>query len=80
MVKKKVISKVKKKITEFLLSEDGKVSKSDIIKAGVVVVASSAMLTSDAQAAAIHTNNVNFEQDCCVRHGNHNSHSSHSSY
>lgn len=77
-MKKKVISKIHKKVEEFLLEEDGKVSKSEIIKTGIAVAAATALLTTEVSAG--HTNALTSDGTGCVSHSNHSQHAQHSSY
>lgn len=79
-MKKKVISKVKKKIEEFFVAEEGKVSKSTILKASVLVVAASTMMPNDVSAGTTYTSKIFKSSSMCVAHTNHASHASHSSY
>jgi len=83
-MKTKFIPKIKKKVNAFLVEEDGKISKKDIMKSGIFIL-SAALMTfeqidkSFADAGYSHANNFS-ETGNCVKHGNHGSHGSHSSH
>jgi len=79
-MKKKVISKIKKKVEEFLLEEDGKVSKSSIVKTGIAVAAASTLLATEVSAGWTYTSSLTQDASLCVKHVNHASHASHASY
>lgn len=75
-MKKKKIPSIKKDITSFISSEEGKISKKSIIDLGLGLIALSIIVGAisppknyDVEAISSH-----------VSHSNHSSHSSHSSY
>lgn len=75
-VKKKITKNIKKKINEFLLNEDGKISKATIIKTGAVLITVSEALSQDTFAV----NSISKSGTKCVRHSSHSSHGSHGSH
>lgn len=71
--KEKKIPKIKKDIKDFLLSEEGKITKKDLVKIGMGLAVLSLMFPSP--AAAGHTNAF-----FASGQGGHTSHSSHGSH
>jgi len=80
------IPKLKRKISSFLSKEDGRISKENFIKTGLLVGAVGVGITiaaSGAIASIEHTNNLSGSYSNNVvtgTHGHHSSHGSHSSY
>lgn len=81
------IPKLKKKISAFLASEEGKISKESLIKTGAIIGAfalSSALVANNAAAEATHVNTLAelqySEGSASATHTHHGSHSSHASY
>ena len=80
------IPKLKKKISAFLVSEEGKMSKESLIKTGAIIGAialSSALAANNAAADSIHKNDLSasYSGDTATgTHVHHGSHSSHASY
>ena len=81
---KKVLPSIKKDIKYFLLSEEGKVSKKNIIKIGLGLAALGSLVNSASQAAvgpSIPEHQSSFYNDATSgKHGSHGSHGSHSSH
>lgn len=82
------IPKLKKKINAFLTKEDGKISKENLVKTGVLLGAvslGSVLAAKNTAAAVIHSNSLGVSYDSAGStatgtHGHHASHSSHSSH
>lgn len=77
------IPKLKKKISSFLKKEDGRISKENLIKTGLLVGAvgiGAIMATSGASAVIEHTNNLGVSYDGYSVVGTHGHHASHNSY
>ncbi len=77
------IPKLKKKIHSFLTKEDGKISKENLIKAGVIL--SAIALSSVKGVSAGHQNTLDLaynDSDGKItgKHVNHSSHGSHGSH
>jgi len=81
-MKKKKLPQIKKNITAFLSSEEGKISKKDAVKIGIGLAMAGIMLGFAGGAEAAHTNYFHNSggQGSHVSHGSHGSHSSHSSH
>ena len=76
------LPKLKKKVTAFLVGEEGKVSKESVLKAGVILSSlalSSAILSKDATAVQSHTNDIYTEEVGDGMKGWHSHHASHAS-
>lgn len=85
MNKKKIFKTVKHKAVNFLLEEDGKISKSEILKAGTVIFTISMIGSVAGGQHFYHANNIQIDNkiiDKTVQttHSNHSSHSSHGSH
>jgi hypothetical protein len=72
---KRRFPQLKKEIKDFLLSEEGKICKKDVFKAGMFL-AVAGMMIFPAEALAQHTNQFNYS----TTGGGHTSHSSHASH
>ena len=77
------IPKLKKKISSFLVSEEGKISKESLLKAGTMLSAvalGSALAVNNANAEIIHSNDLSVSYSTPTATGTHGHHASHSSY
>ena len=80
------IPKLKKKISAFLVNEEGKISKESLLKAGTMLSAvalGSALAVNNANAEIIHSNSLSVSYSTLTAagtHGHHASHASHSSH
>ena len=77
------IPKLKKKISSFLVSEEGKISKESLLKAGTMLSAvalGSALAVNNANAGIEHSNNLSLSYSGGTATGSHGHHASHSSY
>ena len=80
----KKIPKIKKRINAFLLNEEGKVSKKNMFKTGVLfagastLIVTSASMTESSQLA--HTEKATMEHSSHGSHASHASHASHGSH
>jgi hypothetical protein len=72
MQNKKVIPKIKKDISSFLSSEEGKIVEKDVIKLGIALIAVAGVL-----GGLMTAKDVNAQQCYHGSHGSHNSHGSH---
>ena len=80
MRKRKIGNKIKKKINEFLLGEDGNISKEKVLKVGGILMTAGMILGSDVVHAGHSNVNRFYASGDCVEHSSHNSHGSHSSH
>ena len=83
------LPKLKKKVHAFLTSEEGKISKETIIKAGAIAVLATQAVSAQTTTITDHTNAASIKTDDLGRtfgehthspyhvHTNHSSHSSH---
>ncbi|MDP1852669.1 MAG: His-Xaa-Ser repeat protein HxsA4 [Candidatus Omnitrophota bacterium] len=84
------LPRIKKQIKDFLLREEGKISKKDIAKIGISLAVLSAMFKPDSAQAASHASHNNHANALVTAgrgghnsgtpHGSHGSHGSHSSH
>jgi len=79
-----MLPKLKKSLTSFLLSEEGRIPKQSLLSIGSFMSAAviGGVLASK-QAAAAHVNNIHFtvsSGEITAEHGHHQSHGSHSSH
>lgn len=74
------LPQLKKQLRDFLTSEEGKITKKDILKIGLSLIALSLMLPSE--GAAQHTSGLRNDasQGRHVSHSSHGSHGSHGSH
>ncbi|RJP28239.1 MAG: hypothetical protein C4533_07125 [Candidatus Omnitrophota bacterium] len=79
MVKKKRIPQIRKDLKDFLISEEGKITKKDITKVGLSLIAISMMVTPESAYPQTHTN-MFFSSAGGSGHNSHTSHSSHGSH
>ena len=80
VIKKKISKNFKKKVNEFLQNEDGKISKTEIIKTGAILITLTEVLSQDTFGGVIDTNTVTKSGTQSLSHSNHSSHSSHGSH
>jgi len=74
------IPKLKKKISNFLTKEDGKITKEHLIKTGIILTTLSlATQSSDADGTS-HVNNMRIDNADGEATGTHSHHVSHTSY
>ena len=76
---------IKKKVSAFLVGEEGKISRDSILKAGIMLGAvgiSSAALSQSGAAQATHVNNIlaSYNSGTATISGTHTHHGSHSSH
>lgn len=76
----KVFPKFKKEIKAFLNSEEGKISKKSIIKAGLVVGAIGGIVNKASAQNTHHSAITDYYPGTHTSHGSHNSHNSHGSH
>ncbi|MGM5482124.1 MAG: hypothetical protein ACQESF_01555 [Nanobdellota archaeon] len=74
-----MIPTIKKRVNSFLLAEEGKISKKNLLRTGTVLAGVSGLVISSA-AVLSHQNHFTGSEDGCVGHTSHGSHSSHSSH
>ena len=76
-----MIPKVKKKLSSFLLSEEGKISKQSLLSLGAFMSAAViGGILATKEAAATHTNSLDVAYSDGTATGTHAHHSSHSSH
>ena len=75
----KVMPKLKKRINAFLIGEDGKVSKSNILNVSTVLIGAGILL-SNSNIAAAHSDSLAVTANGCSATSSHTSHSSHASH
>jgi len=88
-----MLPKIKKRITSFLLSEEGKISKQSLLSLGAFISAAViGGVLATKEAAALHSNSldITYSEPTATgthqhhsshgSHGSHGSHTSHSSY
>lgn len=85
-MKQKGMPEIKKKISSFLLSEEGKIAKSSLLKGGALlaVIALGPVISSQGASAA-HGNSLSLNYNAgsgtaTAQHSHHASHSSHGSH
>ena len=67
---------LKKKVNAFLVGEDGKISKSNILNASLLLAGTGVLVAANSQ-----TSYAGFSSDAsCVYHSSHSSHGSHASH
>jgi hypothetical protein len=79
---------IKKRISAFLVGEDGKISKDSVMKAGAILGAIGITSALLAESAAAHTNRITSSYSSSLgritgthtSHGSHGSHGSHASH
>ncbi len=81
---KSKLPKIKKSFKDFLLNDEGKMAKKDILKMGTSLMVANMFLSAQEAAAQVHTSNF-FEtpdgyHSSHSSHASHGSHGSHSSY
>ncbi|PLW80696.1 hypothetical protein C0585_01250 [Candidatus Woesearchaeota archaeon] len=74
------IPKLKKKITNFLIKEDGKITKEHLIKTGIILTTLSLATQSSDADGTTHQNSMQIHNDGDGATGTHSHHVSHSSY
>jgi len=77
-----MLPKLKKKVTSFLLSEEGKMPKHSLLSLGSFLSAAiiSGVIATKQAAASIHSNAVDATSDSTSLFGAHSHHTSHSSH
>ncbi|MCK5449254.1 hypothetical protein KAI32_00135 [Candidatus Pacearchaeota archaeon] len=74
---KSKIPKLKKKISAFLVGEEGKISKNSLLKIGGVLTG----LSSATIVAGVNNLHLSYtDSTATAKHGNHSSHSQHGSH
>lgn len=74
------VPKLKNEIKNFLLSEEGKITKNNILKTGLLLTALNAMLTPEEGLSQVHVNGFFDGPNASGGLGGHTSHTSHSSH
>ncbi len=82
---KKIKLTLKKELDDFFLSEDGKIAKEDVMRAGVLVLGAATLIESaygsyHPPPHNSHSNSFGQSTQCITSHSNHTSHTSHGSH